>query len=76
MVGFVREHADVLAAVEPAAWPDTDPADRWTADAAISGMADILVTGDRDLLEAAPVERLRVVSPRGLWELLRVAGGD
>lgn len=72
VVGFVRAHAEVVAPVEPATWPDTDPADRWIAAAATSGTADILVTGDRDLLEAAPVEGLRIVSPRGLWELLRV----
>ena len=71
VVGFVREHADVLAPLEPETWPANDPADRWIAAAAVSGAADILVTGDRDLLEAAPVAGLRIVSPRGLWELLR-----
>ena len=76
VVGFVRGHADVVAPVQPATWPATDPADRWIAAAAISGMADILVTGDKDLLEARPVEGLRIVSPRGLWELLRGTGGD
>ena len=76
VVGFVREHADVVAPGEPATWPDTDPADRWIAAAAISGRADILVTGDKDLLGAAPVEGLRIMSPRGLWELLRATGRD
>ena len=76
VVGFVRERADVVAPVDPAPCPDSDPADRWIAAAAISGMAEILVTGDKDLLEAAPVEGLRSVSPRGPWGLLRVTGGD
>ena len=76
VVGFVREHAEVVAPVEPAPWPDADPDDRWIAASAISGRADILVTGDKDLLEAAPGEDLRVVSPRGLWELLRSARRD
>ena len=71
VVGLVREHADVVAPIEPATWPATDPADRWVAAAALNGAADILVTGDKDLLEAAPVAGLRIVSPRGLWELLR-----
>ena len=71
VVGFVREHADVVAPIEPATWPATDPADRWVAAAGLNGAADILVTGDKDLLEAAPVAGLRIVSPRGLWELLR-----
>ena len=72
VVGFVREHADVVAPTEPATWPDTDPGDRWIAAAALNGAADILVTGDKDLLEATPVAGLRIVSPRGLWELLRM----
>ena len=72
VVGFVREHADVVAPTEPATWPDTDPADRWIAAAALNGAADILVTGDKDLLEATPLAGLRIVSPRGLWELLRL----
>lgn len=76
VVGFIREHADVVTPVEPATWPATGPADRWIAAAAIRGTADILVTGDKDLLDAAPVEGLRIVSPRGLWELLRVAERD
>lgn len=76
LIGFLREHADVVAPVRPASWPATDPADRWIAAAAIHGMAEILVTGDKDFLDAPPVEGLRIVSPRGLWELLRVAGGD
>ena len=76
VIGFVREHADVMAPVEPAPWPATDPADRWIAAAAVSGRADVLVTGDKDLLEAAPGEDLRIVSPRGLWELLRVTRRD
>jgi len=76
VIGFVREHADVVAPVEPASWPATDPADRWIAAAAVRGRADVLVTGGRDLLEAAPGGDLRVVSPRGLWELLRSARRD
>ena len=76
VVGFVREHADVVAPAEPATWPAKDPADRWIAAAAVGGMADVLVTGDKDLLDAPPVEGLRIVSPRGLWELLRVTGRD
>ena len=76
VVGFVRAHTEVVAPVEPAPWPDADPDDRWIAASAISGRADILVTGDKDLLEGAPAGALRTVSPRGLWELLRMTGRD
>ena len=71
VVGFVLDHAEVVTPLEPATWPDCDPPDQWIAAAALDGKADVLVTGDRDLLDAPPRAGLRVVSPRGLWELLR-----
>jgi putative PIN family toxin of toxin-antitoxin system len=71
IVRFVRDHADVAAPLEPARWPAADPEDRWVAAAALVGEADVLVTGDRDLLDSRPAAGLRVVTPRGLWELLR-----
>jgi putative PIN family toxin of toxin-antitoxin system len=33
--------------------------------------ADVLVTGDKDLLEAPEVPGLRIVDPRGFWLLVR-----
>jgi predicted nucleic acid-binding protein len=39
--------------------------------AALEGKAEILVTGDKDLLEAKKQTDIRVVSPRGFWELLK-----
>ena len=38
---------------------------------AIAGGADVLVTGDRDLLDVAARAPLPIVTPRGFWELLR-----
>lgn len=38
---------------------------------AVAGGADVLVTGDRDLLDLADRSPLRIVTPRGFWELLR-----
>ena len=73
VVRFVRDQADIVTPVAPATWPDTDPDDRWIAAAAIVGAVDVLVTGDRDLLDARPAAGLRIVTPRGLWELLRAA---
>ena len=71
VVGFVRDHAEVVTPLASETWPEVDPADRWIAAAACVGKADVLVTGDRDLLDARPTAGLRVVTPRGLWELLR-----
>lgn len=38
---------------------------------AVAGNAQVLVTGDRDLLEIAEELPLRILTPRGLWDLLR-----
>ena len=71
VVHFVRGHADVVAPIEAARWPAADPADRWIAAAALAGKADVLVTGDKDLLDTGTTTSVRIVTPRGLWELLR-----
>ncbi len=71
VVGFIQEHSDVVAPVEPVTWPEIDPEDRWIVAAALVGEADVLVTGDKDLLDARPSEGLRIVTPRGFWEMLR-----
>jgi putative PIN family toxin of toxin-antitoxin system len=49
----------------------SDPDDEWIVASAVAGRADVLVTGDSALLEAASRVPLPVVSPRGLWDVLR-----
>ena len=71
VLAFLRDQAEVVAPVEAASWPETDPDDRWIVAAALVGSADVLVTGDRDLLDAGRAAGLRIVTPRALWELLR-----
>ncbi|HEX6911907.1 MAG TPA: hypothetical protein VF142_16000 [Longimicrobium sp.] len=45
--------------------------DKLVLASAISSGAEVLVTGDRDLLSiAAEVTELQIVEPRTLWELL------
>jgi putative PIN family toxin of toxin-antitoxin system len=46
-----------------------DPTDATVLAAAIQGRADVLVSGDRDLL-AVLTPDLKIVSPRGFWELV------
>lgn len=48
-----------------------DPDDRWIVASAVAGRADVLITGDRDLLDAAARLPLRVLDPRAFWELAR-----
>ena len=71
VIAYISEYAEIVTPVAPATWPKRDPDDQWIAAAALDGAADILVTGDNDLLDADHGTTLRIVSPRGLWELLR-----
>lgn len=71
----------VLAAVPiipkpaaPSAVAIRDPADRWVLATAVAGAADVLVTGDRDLLVVASDSPIPILEPRAFWELLRAAG--
>lgn len=52
-----------------------DPADRWVFATAIAGQADVLVTGDQDLLAVREESPLPILEPRAFWELLRAAPG-
>lgn len=53
----------------PSAVPVRDPDDQWVL-AEVSS-ADLLVTGDQDLLAVAEQSSVPIVSPRGCWERLR-----
>ena len=70
VVSFVVEQSEVISPAAPAVWPQKDPDDRWVVAAALHGSAESMVTGDKDLLEASCGEELRVVTPRGFWDLL------
>ena len=49
-----------------------DEDDRWILESAIQAKADILVTGDKDLLVVAEqVMQLKIISPRQFWDLLK-----
>jgi putative PIN family toxin of toxin-antitoxin system len=50
-----------------------DEADRWVLATAHKAMADVLVTGDQDLLSVAAHARVRIITPRQFWEQLRKA---
>jgi uncharacterized protein len=52
-----------------------DPADRWVFATAIAGEAEVLVTGDQDLLAVRDESPLLILEPRAFWDLLRAAQG-
>ena len=52
--------------------PIKDVADLPILACAITGQADVFVTGDRELLDLRKIENLEIISPRDLW--VRLAG--
>lgn len=71
VVAFVRTHGtvvDPLTSAPPVTVRDAD--DAVILGEALAAGADLLVTGDRDLLELEHVS-LRIVDPRGFWALTR-----
>ena len=68
---FLRENEVVAKPKKPASLPVRDPADRWILASALAARADVLVTGDHDLLDIAAQAPLRILDPHGFWELLR-----
>ncbi len=49
----------------------SDPDDEWVVASAVAGGADVLVTGDAAVLKHDKRAPLQILSPRGLWDLLR-----
>ena len=70
---FLREQEVTAKPRERAAVPERDPDDQWVVASAIEGRADVMVTGDRDLLDIAGAAPLKIVDPRGFWDLVRKA---
>jgi putative PIN family toxin of toxin-antitoxin system len=69
IVAFLREYEVVPKPQVPSDVVVRDEDDRWVLASAVSGAADVLVTGDRDLLDVASKAPLKIVDPRGFWEL-------
>jgi len=58
----------------PSTFPDIkirDKDDFMILSSALNGNADLLVTGDKELLNLRKVEDMEIVSPRGFWETVR-----
>jgi putative PIN family toxin of toxin-antitoxin system len=68
---LLREQVVVPRPPQPHPLPIRDADDRWVLASAVAGKADVLVTGDSDLLEVASRAPLLIVDPRGFWEMAR-----
>lgn len=68
---FLRVQAILAPAASPIVLKIRDKDDLLILAEAVAGGADVLVTGDRDLLDVAERAPLAILTPRGLWERLR-----
>ena len=49
-----------------------DEDDRWVLESAIQAKAEVLITGDKDLLVVNDdVKNLKIVTPRSFWEMIQ-----
>lgn len=69
-----REAAVVAVAADSFEIDVRDPDDTRILAEADAGHAEVLVTGDRDLLELAVHAGVTILSPRGFWERLASRG--
>lgn len=67
----LRDNTIIPKPGRPSALAIRDPDDRWVLASAVDGHADMLVTGDKDLLTAADASSIPIVDPRGCWDRLR-----
>jgi putative PIN family toxin of toxin-antitoxin system len=69
--GFLRQQAIVAPPASPIVLKIRDKDDLPILADAVAGGADVLVTGDRDLLDIIERAPLPILTPRQLWERLR-----
>lgn len=69
-MAFLRREAIIVSSAPTLPLDLRDADDVLVVSEAVAGLAEVVVTGDRDILDVA--ERLPVpaVSPRGFWEML------
>jgi uncharacterized protein len=68
---LLRDQVVVPRPPHPAAVEIRDPSDRWILASAIAGNAEVLVSGDNDLLDLRGRVPLSIASPRQFWEMVR-----
>lgn len=73
---LLRDQVIVPKPAEPHPLPIRDADDKWVLASAVAGDADVLVTGDADLLEMASRSPLPIVNPRGFWDMVRGGSGS
>lgn len=67
---FLRREAVIVSSAPALPLEMRDPDDVVVLSEAVAGLAEVVVTGDRDILDAADTLPVPAVSPRGFWEML------
>jgi uncharacterized protein len=70
----LRDQTIVPKPASRLAVPVRDTDDEWVLASAVSGGADMLVTGDHELLAVAQASPIPVLTPRDAWTQLREIG--
>lgn len=68
---FFRREAEVVGEAPTLGITVRDEDDVRIVEQAVAGGADVLVTGDLDLLEMGEDRPVPILTPRGFWDLLR-----
>jgi len=72
VIELLRSQAVVIPKPEsPAAIGVRDPDDERVIASAMRGKADVLVTGDKDMLVLERIGSMPIYDPRGFWEYLK-----
>ena len=71
IVALLRAQEVVPKPAQPSSLPIRDADDQWIGASAVAGRADVLITGDQDLLAVARESPVPILSPRGFWEQIR-----
>ena len=72
--GFLRRHGTLVGTDATPTVAVRDASDAVVLAEAAAGGADVLVTGDHDLLDITADAPIPILPPRGLWERLRSLG--
>lgn len=67
----LENHTIVPRPMVPSTLAIRDPDDAWVLASALVGGAQLLVTGDQDLLAVASQATIPILTPRAAWERLR-----
>ncbi|MDZ4693511.1 MAG: putative toxin-antitoxin system toxin component, PIN family [Deltaproteobacteria bacterium] len=74
VASFLRQHTVVPRPSSHLRLGLRDPSDEWVVASANAARANIIVTGDRDLLEAAVKLPVPAIGPRAFWNLSKTNG--